>query len=225
MDDLSNKSNNCYRKITVSQQKYILVNRWLTVRQPGGLDADVFPPHKQIRLLTINIVFHVNLISDSKSLDTEWFPENPWGKKPEESAASLSLGFLSGVCLSDEWQAEVFVSSEPRAAFTFFGVMSLLGGRRRMLAIWHEDVADGANEAVGSLAANWAVSAKTGVRHLFVREEHLVASRPSTGPSLSPWCDINSSSSQTDGKNEKKKETGENDKQRGEMKGGGGGRH
>lgn len=67
--------------------------------------------------------------------------------------------------------------------------------------------ADEANEAVGSLAANWAVSAKTGVRHLFVTEEHLVASRPSTGPSLSLWCDINSSSSQTERK--MKKENGE----------------
>ncbi len=75
--------------------------------------------------------------------------------------------------------------------------------------------ADGANEAVGSLAANWAVSAKTGVCHLFVTEEHLVASRPSTGPSRSLWCDINSSGSQTDRK--KKKETEENDKQRGKM--------
>lgn len=83
--------------------------------------------------------------------------------------------------------------------------------------------ADGANEAVGSLATNWAVRAKTGVRHLFVTEEHLVASRPSTGPSLSLWCDINSLSSQTERK-ERKKETRGNDKQTEDWRRGGGGR-
>lgn len=86
------------------------------------------------------------------------------------------------------------VASEPPADFTFSGSRA---PRREAadagaLTRRHAAAADGANEAVGSLDSNWAVSAKTGVRHLLVTEEHLVASRPSTGPSLSLWCDINS---------------------------------
>ena len=98
----------------------------------------------------------------------------------------------------DEWRAEGFVFPKTTSRSHFYQVLS----SSRMEACTHRRAAtaDRANEAVGLLAANWAVSAKTGVRHLFVTEEHLVASRPSAGPFLSVWCDINSSSSKTEKK-------------------------
>lgn len=136
---------------------------------------------------------HVKFCMTKWQISVCWGHKNLWTKKwSREPKRGLRTPenphTLYASCHVVKWRASsrgVRCLGAKRRFHFFFGPFH----RRKAAdggALTRRRAADGANEAVGSLATNWAVSAKTGVSHLFVTEEHLVASRPATGPSLSP---------------------------------------